>query len=72
MATYIASLSDGRSFNGGGETTIQAETMDMAWADAVEWAKGGEYPEAGCRIAMRVSCPETGLWKDGYVTIDAT
>lgn len=70
MPIFSAMLSDGSSSNGGGETTIQANDIDRAWSAAVEWAEGGDYPEGGCRIWLRVTCEETGEDRAKHVTIE--
>jgi hypothetical protein len=54
MPEYTCWISDGSSGNGGGETTLSARDLDHAEELAREWADGGDYPEGGCRLRMRV------------------
>ena len=44
MTTYIVGISDGMTWNAGGQTRIDAETVDDARRQAEEWADEGDYP----------------------------
>lgn len=44
--TIIASISDGMSRNGGGETRITADSYESAVKDAIEWVRQGDYTSA--------------------------
>jgi len=50
MKKYIATIDGGE----GGDTVIGAASADEALVDAIDWAKDGDWPEAGCKISVRV------------------
>ena len=43
MRSYIAAISDGHSFDGGGTTTIKASCLATARRRAEAWAEEGDW-----------------------------
>lgn len=39
----------------GGDTDIEADTLQEAWEEAVEWARDGDWPADGCRVDLCVT-----------------
>lgn len=48
--TYHAEIDGGQ----GGETTFEADSIESALSRTIEWAEGGDWPDTGCKVRVRV------------------
>ena len=54
MKDYVAKIDGGE----GGETVIRAGSAALALAEAIEWARGGEWDEGGINVAVAVEADD--------------
>ena len=60
--TYRASISDGMSRNAGGEKEIVAASVALAWAQATEWTRKGDYGDKPTRVVVYLDRLTDGKW----------
>ena len=65
MNTYHAEIDNGQ----GGDEEIQADTIQKAMVEAIEWAMKGDWPDEGCDVDICIT-DDTGEELEETLTIE--